>query len=209
MTAYTQRVWKLRIGMALVGLILVSVFFTPTAFWLHTGYAATDAAAASQPTVPPQPSAIVVADPARSEQSWWQATLAPVFSVLGTLIAAFLVAGLRKLTRLIENKWKVDVPDKVERMMYEKARWAVAFVEEKAEKRLLHGDGKKTPGAEKIGEVVDLLQKFADGIGYGHEWQKDKVEALAEGVLHVERDKSIGSAGDRAKKLEAKKNENA
>jgi hypothetical protein len=143
------------------------------------------------------------------QQSWWQALLMPVLSVFGMFLAAFLVAGLRKLVKLIEAKWKIDVPDSVEKLMTEKARWALAWVEEKAEKRLLHGDGEKTSGAQKIGEVVDLLQKFADGLGYGHDWQKDKIEALAEGVLHLERDKTIGSTGERAAALTAKKNGNA
>lgn len=231
MTSYTKKVWKLRTSVSLIGLILTLGLLTPTALVVTDALAqpasqptATAPAATPAPVVTPTataptqptaaPAAAATEKPAAApvttdQQSWWQALLMPVLSVFGMFLAAFLVAGLRKLVKLAEAKWKIDVPDSVEKLMTEKARWALAWVEEKAEKRLLHGDGQKTPGAAKIGEVVDLLQKFADGLGYGHEWQKDKIEALAEGVLHLERDKTIGSTGERAAALTEKKNGNA
>ena len=135
--------------------------------------------------------------------------LVPVLGVIGMFIAAFLAAGLRKLVILIEKKWSIDIPDSVEKLMIEKARWALGWAEEQAEKRLLHGDGQKTEGAKKLTDVVDLLEKFANSLGYGEEWQRDKIEKLAEGVLHLERDAGVGSNGDRGAALTEKKNGNA
>lgn len=146
------------------------------------------------------------AETAAAEQTTWQAALVPVLGAVGTFLAALVVAGLRKLVLLVEKKWKIDVSDSIEQMMYEKARWAVAWVEEKAENRLLHGDGRKTPGAQKMQEVVMILQNFAGKLGYSQEWQTGKLMALAEGILHLERDVVIGSVGNRAKLLEEKKN---
>lgn len=140
-------------------------------------------------------------------QSWWQALLVPILGIAGLFISGFLAAGLLKLVKLIEKKWDIDIPDAFEEIMVEKAKWAVAWAEEKAEKRLLHGDGAKTSGADKINDVVNLLTEFAEARGYGQDWSRDKVEKLAEGVLHLERDVSVGSSGDRNKKLEAKKSE--
>ncbi len=191
-------------GITLVITLLLFVFSFSFAV-----QAAPDAAVAMGPSSAPV--SIPYTEPAApTSQSWWQASLLPVFGVFMSVLAVFVVVGLRKLTQLVEAKWSVDIPDSVERMMDAKAHWAIAWVEEKAEKRLLHGDGKKTPGAEKITEVVDLLQEFADSLGYGHDWQRNKLEALAEGVLHLERDRSIGSSGERAMLLDAKKkNENS
>lgn len=141
-----------------------------------------------------------------TEQTAWQAALVPALGAIGTFLAALLVAGLRKLVLLVEKKWKIDVSDNIEKMMYEKARWAVAYVEEKAEKRLLHGDGQKTPGGQKMCDVINILQNFTNKLGYGEEWRIDKLRALAEGILHLERDVVIGSVGNRAKLLEEKKN---
>ena len=62
-------------------------------------------------------------------QSWWQALLVPVLGVIGMFIAAFLAAGLRKLVILIEKKWSIDIPDSVEKLMIEKARWALGWAE--------------------------------------------------------------------------------
>jgi hypothetical protein len=200
-------------------ILVCTLCFSPLAVMAADGGTTTDAVVAA-PTAPaatpaPAPTAEPKADPQPAPkaepkteekgQAWWQAVLMPVLSVLGMFIAAFLAAGLRKLVVLIEKKWSIDIPDSVEKMMYEKARWAIGWVEEKAEKRLLYGDGKKTESAAKVTEVVDLLEKFAQGIGYGEEWQRSKIEALAEGVLHLERDKSVGSNGDRGKKLTEKK----
>lgn len=136
-----------------------------------------------------------------THQAWWQAILVPVLSILGIFISALLASGLLKLCKLIEKKWNVDIPDSIEYMMAEKAKMLVGWAEEKAEKRLLYGDGQKTAGAQKTTEVVEMLEKFAESLGYGHQWQKDKIEQLVLGVLHLNRDKTIGSAGDRAKQL--------
>jgi hypothetical protein len=141
------------------------------------------------------------------QQTTWQAALVPVLGAIGTALAAFLVGGLRKLVLIIEKKYKIDVSDTIEAMMYEKARWAVAFVEEKAEKRLLHEDGVKTSGAQKMAEAIGLVQSFANTLGYGSEWQTNKIKSLIEGVLHLERDVVIGSVGTRANKLTEKKKE--
>jgi hypothetical protein len=146
------------------------------------------------------------------EQSWWQPVLAYLLSAFGMILAGFLVGGLRKLVQLMEKKWNIDVPDQVERIMYDKARWLVAWAEEKAENRLLNGDGVKTPGAEKAADVIGEMEKFAEGMGYGDEWRKDKIEKLVDAVLHLSREgsqDSIGSNGSRGTKLEEKKNGNS
>ncbi|MGD9209307.1 MAG: hypothetical protein PVI90_00955 [Desulfobacteraceae bacterium] len=142
-----------------------------------------------------------------TQQTAWQAALMPILGAIGTALAALLVGGLRKLVLIIEKKYKIDVSDTIETAMYEKARWAVAFVEEKAEKRLLHEDGVKTSGAQKMAEAIGLVQSFANTLGYGQEWQYGKIKSLIEGVLHLERDVVIGSVGTRAEKLAEKKKE--
>lgn len=187
--ALQRRTRILHISTSLVGLFLIAGLLLPVfnAF----------AQATSQPTTATTP-----------EQAWWQALLMPVLGAVGIFVAAFLAAGLRKLVQLIEAKWNIDIPDSVEKLMYEKARWALGWVEEKAEKRLLYGDGKKTPGAEKLSEVVTLLESFAQNLGYGEEWQRDKVEALAEGVLHLNRNTASTSNTARDVKLTEKKNSN-
>jgi hypothetical protein len=220
MNPHKKKVLKLRASMVLAAIFGITLCMAP-ALIAHAAPDAQPAAsapaakapapaapAAKAPAAPAAPAAAAPAAPAApvastNTQSWWQAMLVPVLSAFGLFLAAFLVAGLRKLTQLVEKKWNVDIPDSVEKMMYEKARWGVGWVEEKAEKRLLHGDGVKTPGAEKLSAVVDMLMKFADGLGYGDEWQKEKVEALAEGVLHLERDVSVGSNGKRGEALAA------
>ena len=155
--------------------------------------------------VVPEPETKVL-PPAEKMQQWWQALLMPILSVLGMLIAAFLAGGIRKLVKLVEKKWDVDIPDSVEKMMAEKARWAIGWAEEKAETRLLYGDGKKTEGAQKTTEVVELLEKFADSLGYSDHWRKERIEELVLGVLHLERNLTIGSVGNRGKAIEKKKN---
>lgn len=190
---------------------------------LHYSHAHADEAAvvvtevqpASAPVATPAtttvevPAATPAPAPSGKVQKWWQSALEPVLYAFALFLSAFLVAGLRKLTKLVEKKWSVEIPDSVERMMTDKARWAVAWAEEKAEQRLLYGDGQKTPGAQKIHTVTNILQEFAESIGHGQEWQRDRVEALAEGVLHLERDVAVGSPeGARADALAAKKNGN-
>lgn len=224
MTMYMKKVRRLRLMMAGIGIALGLLLFSPT-IALHTDAYANDAkpaatkvAPASQPAAAPTatapaPAPAVKAEPAPASgdtQSWWQALLIPVLSALGLAIAAFLTTGLRKLTQLIEKKWNIDIPDSVEKLMAEKARWLIAWAEEKAETRLLKGDGVKTDGAKKLSDVVEALEKFAQNMGYGEEWRRDKIEQLVEGILHLERDQGVGSNGtDRGKKLEEKKNGNA
>lgn len=220
----------LRLAAISAWLIICTLTLVPTGVLVSDAFAAPDAkpaasapAPASTPAAAPAPAPAAATpapapaaapaetkpEPTSSEdQAWWQAALTPVLSVLGLFIAAFLAAGLRKLVQLIEKKWNIDIPDSVEKVMTEKARWAIAWVEEKTEKRLLHGDGKKTPSAEKISEVIEILTEFAQKLGYGEDWRRDKIEALAEGVLHLERDQSIGSNGIRAERLQAMKDNN-
>lgn len=226
MTTLKNKKTLLRLSIVSVWLIACTLTLAPTGVLINNALAAPDAkvaatapapapvaAPASAPTTPvATPATAPAAAPtptAEPEQTWWQAALVPVLSTLGLFIAAFLAAGLRKLVQLIEKKWNIDIPDSVEKLMTEKARWALAWAEEKAEARLLHGDGQKTSGAQKLSEVVDLLEKFAQGLGYGEEWRREKIEALAEGVLHLERDVTIGSSGERAAALAVKKNGNA
>jgi hypothetical protein len=225
MNPHKTKVFKLRAGVTLAAILGVLLCMTP-AFVVYAADAgpvvtapAKKAEPASAPVATTEPAAkaetkndtkenVPTAATSEKEQSWWQALLVPVLGVLGMFIAAFLAAGLRKLVLLIEKKWSIDIPDSVEKLMYDKARWALGWAEEKAEKRLLYGDGKKTPGAEKLSQVVEMLEKFADGLGYGHEWQRDKIEALAEGVLHLERNTASTSNVARDVKLTEKKNGN-
>lgn len=226
MNQHKKKVLQLRTSLVLAAILGIFICMAP-ALIAHAAPDAKPAVAAPAPAAPaaaapatkaPAPAAVAAtktdppAPPAPAQsgdtQSWWQALLVPVLSAFGLFLAAFLVAGLRKIVQLVEKKWNVDIPDSVEKMMYEKARWGVGWAEEKAEQRLLHGDGVKTPGADKLSQVTDMLMKFADGLGYGDEWQKDRVEALAEGVLHLERDVSVGSNGSRGTKLDEKKNGN-
>jgi hypothetical protein len=218
-----RRCWTLRIGATVVGLLATLLLVSPAMVAGTAAFAQETPASApatkvapaapaetAEPTVVAPEVTVEGTAPAEAPsqekaQKWWQALLMPVLSALGLFIGAFLVAGLRKLVQLIEKKWNVDIPDSVEKLMYEKARWALGWAEEKAEKRLLYGDGKKTPGAEKLSEVVDMLEKFADSLGYSEEWQRDKIEALAEGVLHLERDKSSTSNVKRSNALAEKK----
>lgn len=227
-----KRKFALRLGVFSAGLFALLLCYSPTIMLVNDAFAqdtktpATMTVPATAPATVPvvapkvEPKAdtkvetkIEHKDPppaptSNKEQAWWQALLVPVLGVIGMFMAAFLAAGLRKLVQLIEKKWSIDIPDSVEKLMIEKARWALGWAEEQAEKRLLYGDGQKTEGAKKLGDVVDLLEKFAQSLGYGDEWQRDKIEKLAEGVLHLERDQTVGSDGDRGTKLTAKLNGN-
>ncbi|MAG64374.1 MAG: hypothetical protein CMK74_00640 [Pseudomonadales bacterium] len=145
---------------------------------------------------------------ASEEQAWWQALLMPILSALGLALAAFLGTGIRKIALLIEKKWEVDIPDSMENLLTAQARRLLAYAEEKAEDKLLNKDGTKTPGAEKIKTVVDELESFTSGMGWDKAWQRDKLEKLAEGVLHLERsgNEGIGTTdGNRKVKLDEKK----
>jgi hypothetical protein len=184
MTPLQQKILQLRVLVTLAFIMFFGVLFTPIIAW-----------AADAP----------------KEQAMWQTILMPVLSVLALFVAAFVALGLRKLVQLIEKKWGVEIPESIENLLISKARWAIAWAEEQAEDRLLNGDGKKTPGAEKAASVIELLEGVAKKAGYGEEWQKDKIEALVAGILHLNREGGegvIGSNGSRGEKLEAKKNGN-
>jgi len=147
--------------------------------------------------------------PALSTQKWWQALLLPVASALGLVVAAFIAAGLRKLVLVLEAKFKIDIPIQVEDLMVEKAKQLCAWGEEQLEKRVLHGDGVRTPGAETVTKVKDALWKVADSMGYGKEYTEEKLTQLIEGILHLNRAGSegvIGSTGERAAAITAKTN---
>lgn len=234
MNPHQKKVLKLRASVALAAILGVFLCMTPALVVHAADSGPTVTAPAKRAATAPAPAPAAKTEPAKKaepvakdetkkdetkkdppaaatsekQQSWWQALLVPVLSVLGLFIAAFLTAGLRKLVQLIEKKWNIDIPDSIEKLMYEKAKWALGWAEEKAEKRLLYGDGLKTPGAEKLSQVVEMLEKFADGLGYGHEWQRDKIEALAEGVLHLERDAASVSNAKRSETIAEKKNGN-
>jgi hypothetical protein len=143
------------------------------------------------------------------QQQWWQAALMPVLSAVGMAVAAIVAGAIRKLAIVFEKKFNIDIPDSIEESMTKKAHQLIASAEEKAEERLLYGDKKKTPGAEKTTAVIKELEGHAKRLGYGEEWREDRIENLIKGVLHLGRDVSIGSNGhspDRKKKLEAAAN---
>lgn len=151
------------------------------------------AAPASQPVTP-----------AANVQQWWMPLLAPVIAALGTMLAAFVTALLSKLIKVLEAKYKVDVPVMIEQLLTDKAKQLVAAVEEAAENRLLHGDGQPTPGAEKSKQVVTALLAFADSLGYGKVYQEEQAKRLADAALHLARvgsDTVVGSNGERGKLL--------
>lgn len=177
----------------LMGLFITMLWALPLIAW-----AAGVTATAVAPVTP-----VVVT----GSRALWQTLLLPVISVVGLFIAAFLTLGLKKLTQLVEAKWSVDVPQAIEDLMKDKALQLCAWAEEKAEDKLLHKNEKPTSGAEKADMVVNALLAFAESMGYGKEWQKDKVEQLVAGVVHLNREGSagvIGSNGTRGKEIEAK-----
>jgi hypothetical protein len=149
--------------------------------------------------------AVAAPVPAAATQKWWQALLIPILSALGIAVAAIVSALLLKLVRLIETKWKIDVPANLELLMTDKARLLVAWAEEQMENRLLHGDGVKTPGAERIAAVTTALYDFAKANGYDKAWTEAKCKQLAEGILHLERvdSEAVGSTGARSEALAA------
>ena len=223
MKKHRRQSLKLRFSLVLATLLGLGLLYSPTVMLAQDAFA--QPAPATQPAAKVVTTGTVVVPDAKvetkaaateaketppptteKEQSWWKALLVPVLSVVGMFIAAFLTAGLMKLVKLIEKKWNVDIPDSFERLMIEKAKWALGWAEEAAEKKLLYEGGTKTDGAKKISDVVNMLLEFATKAGYGEEWTREKIQALAEGVLHLERGITVGSAGERALKLEAAKN---
>lgn len=193
MTRLTQRILQLRLAALAAFAALCALCFFPLLVWA-ADVAATAAAA-----------------PAPVQQKWWEALLIPVLSAVGLVVATFIGLGLKKLTQLLEAKFKVDIPVQVEDLMVNKAKQLIAWGEEKMENRLLHGDGQKTPGAETIKNVKDALWKFADGLGYGQQYTEEKLVQLVEGILHLNRAGSegvVGSTGERAQALTAKTNGN-
>lgn len=188
MTRLTQRILQLRLAAIAAFCTIMTLCFWPLVVL------AADAVAAA---------------PAPVQQKWWQALLLPIASALGLVVAAFIAAGLRKLVQLLEAKFKIDIPVQVEDLLAEKAKQLVAWGEEALEKRVLHGDGVKTPGAETITKVKDALWKIADSMGYGKEYTDEKLTQLIEGVLHLNRAGSegvVGSTGERAAAIAAKTN---
>ena len=125
-------------------------------------------------------------------QSWWQTLLMPLVSLLGMVLATFASYGILKIIRLIEAKWKIDVPVSIENLLMEKTRVLVSAAEELAENRLLYGDGQKTPGAEKLQTALDQLETAAKQLGVNKTWTRDKLEQLVLGILHIERNETTG-----------------
>jgi hypothetical protein len=180
----------LRFAAILTGLCITALWGLPLIAWAVDTAPATAGAAVPVVTT--------------AQRELWQTLLLPIVSVVGLFIAAFLTLGLKKLTQLLEAKFKVDVPQSIEDLMSEKALQLIAWAEEKAENKLLHGDGKATPSAEKADMVVKALTQFAEGLGYGKTWQGDKIKQLVEGVLHLNRADGagvVGSDGARAAAL--------
>lgn len=179
---------QLRLTAILIGLFATLLWLVPLMAW-------------AAETVAP-----AVAPAATGSRALWQTLLLPVLSVVGLFIAAFLTLGLKKLTQLVEAKWKVEVPQAVEDLMKDKALQLCAWAEEKAEDKLLHKGEKPTSGAEKADQVVTALLAFAENMGYGKQWQKEKVEQLVSSVVHLNREGSegvIGSNGSRGVALTA------
>jgi len=179
---------QLRLTAILIGLFATLLWFVPLMAW------------AAETAAP------VVAPAATGSRALWQTLLLPVLSVVGLFIATFLTLGLKKLTQLVEAKFKIDVPQAVEDLMKDKALQLCAWAEEKAEDKLLHKGEKPTSGAEKADQVVNALLAFAESMGYGKQWQKEKVEQLVSGVVHLNREGSegvIGSNGNRGTALAA------
>lgn len=191
MTRLTARIIQLRLAAVAAFATICTLCFFPLLVW------AADAAATAAAT------------PTPVQQKWWQALLVPVMSAVGLIVATFIGLGLKKLTQLLEAKFKIDIPDQVEALMAEKAKQLVAWGEEQMEKRVLHGDGVPTPGAETVKNVKDALWKFADGLGYGKQYTEEKLVQLVEGILHLNRAGSegvVGSTGERAAAITAKTN---
>ena len=180
---------QLRITAILAGLFITALWALPLLAW------AADAVVATAPPVV-----------SGGSKALWQTLLLPVVSVVGLFIAAFLTVGLKKLTQLLEAKFKVDVPQAVEDLMKDKALQLCAWAEETAEDKLLHKNGTPTPGAAKGEQVVNAVLAFAESMGYGKQWQRERVEQLVAGVIHLNREGSegvIGSNGTRGAALEA------
>ena len=204
MTALRRARVSLYLGAFLCLTFIGITAFTPMAVWALDAAASQPVVAASQPaTAVPA----IVEAAKESTQAWWQAALMPVLSVVGLFLASFLSLGLLKLVKLIEKKWNVDIPDSLERMMEDKAKLLVAWLEEEAENRLLNGDGKKSDKAENVAKISDQLLAYAKKLGYDKEWSAEKIDVLIKGILHLNRAGSegvIGSEGARAEALAKK-----
>ena len=172
---------------ALSALLLVALSLIVTSVVL--------AAPASQPASQPV---------AQNVQQWWMPLLTPIIAALGTALAAFVTALISKLLKVLEAKYKVDVPVMVEQLIADKAKQLVAAAEEEAERRILHGDGQPTSGADKSKQVVTALMAFAESLGFGKAYQDEQAKKLADAVLHFSRAGSenvVGSNGERGKLL--------
>jgi len=162
------------------------------------------AAPATQPVIAATQPMLPAVKSVTNVQQWWMPLLSPILTAIGTLLAAFVTVLLGKLIKLLETKYHLDVPAEVEKLLTDKAKQLVAAAEEEAERRILHGDGKPTEGAEKSKQVVKGLMEFADSLGYGKQYQEEQAKRLADAVLHLSRVGSedvIGSNGERAKLL--------
>jgi hypothetical protein len=187
---------RVRILGAFLVLALLLMFVPSIVAW---------AAPATQPVA-------AATQPVANVQQWWMPLLSPVLAALGTIIAAVVAALLKKLVTLFEDKYRIEVPAVVEQVISDKAKQLIAAAEEEAERKLLHGDGTPTSGAEKSKQVVDALTKFADQLGYGPQYQQEQIQKLVDGILHLNRAGSenvIGSNGERGKKLFAALNPSA
>lgn len=178
---------------AMVFIIIQMLILGSTALAAETVAAATAATAATPASV----------------QHWWMPLAQYGMETLGFVLATLILAGIAKLIKIFEAKTKIEVPLAVENLVKERAALLIAAAEEKAENRLLHGDGIRTPGVVKCEEVVEQLLKFVNKLGYGAEWQKEKLTEVVNGLLHLNRTENpgVGSVGTRLKILTAKEQE--
>ena len=138
-------------------------------------------------------------------QQWWQAVLAPLLGALGTFLTAVITIALSKIIKLIEAKYHIEIPAAEEQAAKDKLLSLVSSAEETAEKRILHGDGAKTPGAEKADTVIKSFMTWAAAQGFSKTWVEGEARQMMEGVLHLNRvdSQGVGSNGSRKKIMDA------
>lgn len=152
-------------------------------------------APATQPVVQPAPG-----------QPWWQPLVVPILAALGTALAALITAAINRLIKVLEAKYKVEVPVAIQQLVIEKAKELVAAAEEAAERKLLHEGGAVTTGAEKQKDVLTALSAFVKANGFETKYPEEELKKLVDGIVHLGRAGSynvIGSNGDRATALAA------
>ena len=137
-------------------------------------------------------------------QQWWQAALTLLLGALGTFLTIVLTMALSKITKLIEAKYHVEIPAAEEQAAKDKLLSLVSSAEETAEKRILHGDGVKTPGAEKADSVIKSFMTWAAAQGFSKTWVESEARQMMEGELHLNRvdNEGVGSIGDRKEVLD-------